>query len=60
MAAVLANVADAKPPLECPRWLGRLLARESVMARMTSASIFGEEVRNELVWEPRHATWREG
>jgi nucleoside-diphosphate-sugar epimerase len=57
----LAKVADAKPPLRMPAWLGRLLAGAFVVAQMTDArGSSNEKGRTELVWEPRYASWREG
>jgi nucleoside-diphosphate-sugar epimerase len=57
----LAKVADAKPPLRVPAWLGRLLAGEFVVVQMTSArGTSNEKARKELGWEPRYASWREG
>jgi nucleoside-diphosphate-sugar epimerase len=57
----LAKVADAKPPLRVPAWLGRLLAGEFVVVQMTSArGTSNEKARKELDWEPRYASWREG
>src|ERR1700729_2377778 len=57
----LAKVADAKPPLRVPAWLGRLLAGEFVVVQMTSArGTSNEKARNELGWEPRYASWGEG
>ncbi len=57
----LAKVLGAKPPLQVPAWLGRLLAGEFVVAQMTSArGSSNEKARKELGWEPRYASWREG
>ena len=57
----LAKVADAKPPLRVPAWLGRVLAGEFVVIQMTSArGTSNEKARKELGWEPRYASWREG
>ncbi len=57
----LAQVAGAKPPLRVPAWLGRLLAGEFVVAQMISArGSSNEKARNDLGWEPRYASWREG
>ena len=57
----LAKVADAKPPLRVPAWLGRLLAGEFVVVQMTSArGTSNEKARKELGWEPHYASWREG
>ena len=59
--AYLAKVADAKPPLRVPAWVGRLLAGEFVVVQMTSArGTSNEKARKELGWEPRYASWREG
>ena len=57
----LAKVADAKPPLRLPAWLGRLLAGAFVVAQMTSwRGSSNEKARKELGWEPRYPSWREG
>ncbi len=57
----LARVADAKPPLRVPAWLGRLLAGEFVVTQMTTArGSSNEKARKRLGWEPRYASWREG
>jgi 2-alkyl-3-oxoalkanoate reductase len=57
----LATVVRAKPPLQLPAWLGRLLAGEFVVAQMTASRGFSnEKARKELGWEPRYASWREG
>jgi nucleoside-diphosphate-sugar epimerase len=57
----LAKVADAKPPLRMPAWLGRLLAGAFVVAQMTDVrGSSNEKARKELGWEPRYASWREG
>jgi nucleoside-diphosphate-sugar epimerase len=57
----LAQVLGAKPPLQLPAWLGRLLAGEFVVAQMTTSRGYtNEKARKELGWEPRYASWREG
>jgi nucleoside-diphosphate-sugar epimerase len=57
----LAQVAGAKPPLRVPAWLGRLLAREFVVAQMTtSRGSSNRKARKELGWVPRYPSWREG
>ncbi|MEU4606258.1 NAD(P)-dependent oxidoreductase [Kribbella sp. NPDC023972] len=57
----LAEVANAKPPLRVPGWLGRLLAGEFVLAQMTSVrGASNEKARQELGWEPTYASWRDG
>jgi 2-alkyl-3-oxoalkanoate reductase len=57
----LAKVLGAKPPLRVPGWLGRPLAGEFVVAQMTSVrGSSNEKAKQELGWEPRYASWREG
>jgi nucleoside-diphosphate-sugar epimerase len=57
----LAQVADAKPPLRLPAWLGRLLAGGFVVAQMTtSRGSSNQKARKELGWVPRYPSWREG
>ncbi|MGH3239426.1 MAG: NAD-dependent epimerase/dehydratase family protein, partial [Spirillospora sp.] len=57
----LADVMGAKPPLRVPAWVGRLLAGGFVTAQMTDwRGSSNEKARNELRWEPRYASWREG
>jgi nucleoside-diphosphate-sugar epimerase len=57
----LAEILGAKPPLRVPAWLGRALAGGLVVAQMTSArGSSNEKARQELGWEPRYASWREG
>ena len=57
----LAKVAGAKPPLRVPAWVGRLLAGEFIVTRMTSArGSSNAKASKELGWEPRFASWREG
>jgi 2-alkyl-3-oxoalkanoate reductase len=57
----LAQMAEAKPPLHVPAWLGRLLAGEFIVAQMTtSRGSANDKARKELGWEPRYPSWREG
>ncbi|MEU8119161.1 NAD(P)-dependent oxidoreductase [Spirillospora sp. NPDC049024] len=57
----LAEVAGAKPPMRVPAWLGRLLAGEFIVSKMTSArGVSNEKAKKELGWEPRYPSWREG
>jgi 2-alkyl-3-oxoalkanoate reductase len=57
----LAEVAGAKPPLRVPAWVGRLLAGQFLVAQMTSSRGYSnEKAKQELGWEPRYASWREG
>ena len=44
-----------------PAWLGRLLAGGFVAAQMTNGrGSSNEKAREELGWDPRYASWREG
>ena len=57
----LAQVAGAKLPLRMSAWLGRLVAGEFVVPRMTtSRGSSNEKARKELGWEPRYPSWRRG
>jgi nucleoside-diphosphate-sugar epimerase len=57
----LAEVLGAKPPLNMPAWLGRLLAGEFVVAQMTEArGASNEKAKKELGFQPRYPSWREG
>lgn len=57
----LAEVLGAKPPLRVPAWVGRLLAGGFVTSQMTSwRGSSNKKARQELGWEPRYASWREG
>jgi 2-alkyl-3-oxoalkanoate reductase len=57
----LAQVAGAKPPRRVPAWLGRLVAGEFVVAKMTSSRGYSnDKARKELGWVPRYPSWREG
>jgi nucleoside-diphosphate-sugar epimerase len=57
----LARAAGAKPPRHVPRWAGRLLAGEHVVAMMCEIrGASNAKAKRELGWEPRWPTWREG
>jgi hypothetical protein len=57
----LASVTGAKPPRRVPAWLGRLLAGDLVVTQMTTVrGSCNDKARQQLGWEPRYASWREG
>ena len=57
----LADVVGAKPPLQIPRWLARLLAGRVAVQWMTEGrGASNAKAKNELNWQPKLATWREG
>ena len=57
----LAELAGAKPPLQIPAWLGRLLAGDVVVRMMTDVrGVSNEKVKWVLDWRPRWPSWRDG
>jgi len=57
----LAECAGAKPPRRVPAWLARLLAGEMVVGMMTEGRGFSNaKARQELGWELRYPSWRQG
>ena len=57
----LADVVGAKPPLQIPRWLARLLAGRAAVQWMTEGrGASNAKAKCELNWQPKLATWREG
>ncbi len=57
----LAACAGAKPPRRVPVWLARLLAGDQAVVMMTEGRAFSNaKAKQELGWEPRHPSWREG
>jgi nucleoside-diphosphate-sugar epimerase len=57
----LASSAGAKPPMRAPKWLARLLAGEVAVAMMTEGRGFSNaKARQELGWELRYPSWRQG
>jgi nucleoside-diphosphate-sugar epimerase len=58
---VLAGLLGARPPLHVPAWLGRLLIGEHVVVMMTEARAGSNaKAKQELGWQPRFPTWRQG
>jgi nucleoside-diphosphate-sugar epimerase len=57
----LAWVLGAKPPRRLPVWLGRLAVGDAGVAMMTSIrGSSNTKAKQELGWQPRFASWREG
>lgn len=58
---VVAAALGAKPPRRIPRWLGRLIAGETIVTMSTEArGASNERAKRRLGWAPRHASWRDG
>jgi nucleoside-diphosphate-sugar epimerase len=57
----LAWMLGAKPPRRLPRWLGRIIAGEHIVALMNEVHGGSNlKARRELGWRPVHASWRQG
>jgi nucleoside-diphosphate-sugar epimerase len=57
----MASALGAKPPRRVPRWLGRLMAGEAVVAMMTEIrGASNAKAKRELGWQPRFPSWRDG
>jgi 2-alkyl-3-oxoalkanoate reductase len=57
----LASALGAKPPRRLPRWLGRLVAGEAATVMMTEIrGASNAKAKQELGWQPRYASWRQG
>jgi nucleoside-diphosphate-sugar epimerase len=57
----LARMLGAKPPRRLPRWLGRIVAGEHIVALMNDVHGGSNlKARRELGWRPAHASWRQG
>jgi nucleoside-diphosphate-sugar epimerase len=57
----LAACAGAKPPMRVPKWLARMLAGEVAVTMMTEGRGFSNaKARQELGWELRYPSWRQG
>lgn len=56
-----AQMLGAKPPFRIPAWIGRLVAGEPLVVMMTqSRAGSNAKARQELRWQPAHASWRQG
>jgi len=57
----LARMLGAKPPLNVPAWLARIVAGEHLVVMMTqSRAGSNAKAKRELRWQPTHRSWREG
>jgi nucleoside-diphosphate-sugar epimerase len=57
----MASAVSAPAPRHVPRWLGRMLAGEAVTVMMTEVrGASNAKAKQELGWEPKHPSWREG
>jgi nucleoside-diphosphate-sugar epimerase len=57
----LAECAGAKAPMRVPRWLARRLAGDVAVTIMTQGRGFSNaKARQELGWELRYPSWRQG
>jgi nucleoside-diphosphate-sugar epimerase len=57
----LAVAIGAPRPWHVPRWVGRLAAGEAGTVMMTEIrGASNAKAKRELVWQPRHASWRQG
>jgi 2-alkyl-3-oxoalkanoate reductase len=57
----LAQLAGAKPPLRLPRWIGRLMAGDHVVALMNDIrGASNAKAKQRLGWRPKYTSWREG
>jgi nucleoside-diphosphate-sugar epimerase len=57
----LAEALGAKPPRHAPAWLARLVAGPATVRTMTTQrGASNARIKQELGWEPRYPSWREG
>jgi nucleoside-diphosphate-sugar epimerase len=57
----VAAAFGAKPPRHVPRLIGRLVAGEAATVMMTEVrGASNAKAKQELGWQPRHPSWREG
>ncbi len=57
----LAASTGAKSPMRVPTWLARMVAGEMAVTIMTEGRGFSnDKARQELGWEPRYPSWRNG
>ena len=57
----LAALLGAKPPRTVPAWLAQPVAGEHIVAMMTKIRAgSNRKAKQELGWQPAHASWREG
>lgn len=57
----LAASTGAKSPMRVPTWLARMMAGEMAVVIMNEGRGFSnDKARQELGWEPRYPSWRDG
>jgi nucleoside-diphosphate-sugar epimerase len=57
----LALCLGAKPPMNAPAWLGRLLGGEMIVEWMRKGrGASNEKAKRELGWIPKYPSWRDG
>jgi nucleoside-diphosphate-sugar epimerase len=57
----LAAMLGAKPPRRIPKWLARVAASEHIVTLMTEVRAGSNaKTKRELLWQPKHASWRQG
>ncbi|GAB3399287.1 NAD-dependent epimerase/dehydratase family protein [Flindersiella endophytica] len=57
----LADIVGAKPPMQVPTWLGRLLAGSVAVRWMTEGrGASNSKSKRDLGWEPAWPSWRQG
>ncbi len=57
----LAAIVGARPPLQVPKWLARLLAGEHIVTMMTEVRAGSNaKAKRELGWQPIYPSWRQG
>jgi hypothetical protein len=57
----LADAVSTKPPRHLPRWLGRLMAGETLATMVTEGrGASNAKAKRKLGWQPLYPSWREG
>jgi nucleoside-diphosphate-sugar epimerase len=60
-APVFANAVGAKKPRRVPAWLARLIAGSAAVGMATDQrGASNAKAKQELGWQPRYASWRQG
>jgi nucleoside-diphosphate-sugar epimerase len=55
-----AEAVGGKPPRRVPLWLGKLVAPGNAVQMTTLRGASNAKAKQELGWEPRYASWRQG
>jgi nucleoside-diphosphate-sugar epimerase len=56
----LARAVSAKAPRHVPKWIARLIAGQGLAMLTEARGSSNAKARQELGWEPRYPSWREG